>query len=70
MIGRIVVSIGMFFAGYYIGKQYGLTEQIRRDLSEKRNQKQPAGSTAEKSGAVQQPPLQQTPPKKKHRVTQ
>lgn len=40
MIGRFLVSIGIFLSGYYIGKQMGLTEHIRKDMEEKRNHKQ------------------------------
>jgi len=51
MIGRILVSIGIFFTGYYLGKQFGLTEHIRKDLSAKRHQQSLARKTTEKSGA-------------------
>lgn len=40
MIGRLLFSAGIFLAGYFIGKQIGLTEHIRKDIEEKRNRKQ------------------------------
>ncbi|KPJ95066.1 MAG: hypothetical protein AMJ53_03635 [Gammaproteobacteria bacterium SG8_11] len=50
MIGRLVVNIGIFLAGYYIGKQIGLTEHIRKDIDEKRNRKQlPDKTSTEKT---------------------
>lgn len=50
MIGRLLVSAGIFLAGYYIGKQIGLTEHIRKDIEEKRNRKQlPQEASAKKT---------------------
>jgi hypothetical protein len=64
MIGRLLISIGIFAAGYYLGKQYGLTEHIRKDLTEKRNQKHLADKTAEKPETTPQKTR-----KKQHPVT-
>jgi hypothetical protein len=40
MIGRLVVNAALFALGFYLGKQFGLTEHIRKDLEEKREPKQ------------------------------
>ena len=45
MFGRLIVNAGCFLLGYYLGKQFGLTEHIRQDLAEKREQDQHTSKT-------------------------
>ena len=55
MIGRLLIGIGIFVSGYYLGKQMGLTEKIRKDLAEKRNQKQLTDEPKESIVAQEKP---------------
>lgn len=55
MIGRLLISVGIFLTGYYLGKQMGITEHIRKDLAEKRNQKQLADESKEPTVEKEKP---------------
>jgi hypothetical protein len=41
MIGRLLVSVGAFALGYYLGKQVGLTEHVRKALEDKSDDERP-----------------------------
>ncbi|MGD8558700.1 MAG: hypothetical protein PVF34_03290 [Gammaproteobacteria bacterium] len=51
MIGRLMVNAAVFALGFYLGKQFGLTEHIRKDLEGKRAQKHLPDQTTEEQPA-------------------
>ena len=38
MLIRLMIGAGLFAAGYYLGKQIGITEPIRREMADARNE--------------------------------
>lgn len=42
MLGRLVVGVGLFALGYYLGREIGRTEPIRDELKRARRQNQDA----------------------------
>jgi hypothetical protein len=43
MIGRLMVGVGLFALGYYLGREMGRTEHIRNRLEQSRT-RQPAAA--------------------------
>lgn len=37
MIGRILTGLGLLALGYYVGREVGRTESVRKELEEARN---------------------------------
>ena len=50
MVYRVLIGAGLFFLGYYVGRQAGISEPIRKELEQQRKDKE--GSFEQASSEV------------------